>query len=35
VFEHRGEYDSEWSAMRSIAAKIGRLAGNLRDKARS
>ena len=23
VWEHRGEYDSEWAAMESIAAKIG------------
>jgi transposase len=30
VLEHEGQYDSEWSAMRSIAAKIGCTAETLR-----
>jgi hypothetical protein len=31
VFEHREEYDSEWSAMRSIATKIGCTGETLRS----
>ena len=34
VFEHRGEYASEWEAMRSIASKIGCTAETLRKWAR-
>jgi transposase-like protein len=34
VFEHREEYDSEWSAMRSIATKIGCTAETLRSWVR-
>jgi len=30
VLEHEGQYDSEWSAMRSIAEKIGCTAETLR-----
>jgi transposase len=30
VFEHRGEHDSQWAAIRSIAAKIGCKAETLR-----
>lgn len=30
VFEHRGEYASEWEAMGSIASKIGCTAETLR-----
>ncbi len=34
VFEHGGEYDSEWGAMRSIAGKIGCTAETLRKWVR-
>ncbi len=34
VSEHRGEYASEWEAMRSIAAKIGCSAETLRKWVR-
>ena len=34
VLEHREEYDSEWAAMRSIAAKIGCRAETLRKWVR-
>ena len=34
VFEHGGEYASEWEAMRSIAAKIGCSAESLRKWVR-
>ncbi len=34
VFEHRGEYASEWEAMRSIASKIGCTAETLRKWVR-
>jgi len=34
VFEHRGEYGSEWEAMGSIAAKIGCTAETLRKWVR-
>jgi transposase-like protein len=34
VFEHRGEYDSEWEAMVSIAEKIGCSAETLRKWVR-
>ena len=34
VFEHRGEYDSEWEAIGSIAAKIGCSAETLRKWVR-
>ncbi len=34
VFEHGGEYDSEWGAMRSIAEKIGCTAETLRKWVR-
>jgi transposase len=34
VFEHRGEYESEWAAIRSIAGKIGCSAETLRHWVR-
>ena len=34
LFEHRGEYDSEWSALTSIASKIGCTAETLRKWVR-
>jgi transposase-like protein len=34
LFEHRGEYASEWEAMGSIASKIGCTAGTLRKWVR-
>jgi transposase len=34
LFEHRGEYASEWEAMGSIASKIGCTAETLRKWAR-
>ena len=34
LFEHRGEYASEWEAMRSIASKIGCTAETLRKWVR-
>lgn len=34
VFEHRGDYSSEWEAMGSIAAKIGCTAETLRKWVR-
>ena len=34
VFDHRGEYDSEWEAIRSIAEKIGCSAETLRKWVR-
>jgi transposase-like protein len=34
VFEHRGEYASEWEAMRSIGSKIGCTAETLRKWVR-
>ena len=34
VFEHRGEYDSEWEAIGSIAEKIGCTAETLRKWVR-
>lgn len=34
VLEHEGQYDSEWSAMRSIAEKIGCTAETLRGWVR-
>ena len=34
VFEHRGEYGSEWSAMTSMASKIGCTAETLRKWVR-
>jgi len=34
VFEHRGEYDSEWEAIGSIAEKIGCSAETLRKWVR-
>ena len=34
VFEHRGEYGSEWEAMGSIASKIGCTAETLRKWVR-
>jgi transposase len=34
VLEHRGEYDSEWAAMSSIASKIGCTAETLRKWVR-
>jgi transposase len=34
VFDHRGEYASEWEAMRSIAEKIGCTAETLRKWVR-
>lgn len=34
VFEHRGEYPSEWAAMASIASKIGCTAETLRKWVR-
>ncbi len=34
VFEHGGQYDSEWGAMRSIAEKIGCTAETLRKWVR-
>ncbi len=30
VFEHQADYDSQWAALNSIAAKIGRTAETLR-----
>jgi transposase len=34
VFEHQADYDSQWAAMNSIAAKIGCTAETLRKWAR-
>jgi len=34
LFEHRSEYDSEWAALTSIAAKIGCTAETLRKWVR-
>ena len=34
IFEHRGEYDSEWEAIGSIAEKIGCAAETLRKWVR-
>ncbi len=34
VFEHGGQYDSEWGAMRSISGKIGCTAETLRKWVR-
>ena len=34
VFEHQAEYDSQWAAMHSIAAKIGCTAETLRKWVR-
>ncbi len=34
VFEHQGQYDSQWAAMESIAAKIGCTAETLRKWVR-
>jgi transposase-like protein len=34
VFEHRGEHESQWAAMGSIAAKIGCTAETLRKWVR-
>ena len=34
LFEHRGEYASEWEAMRSLASKIGCTAETLRKWVR-
>ncbi len=34
LFEHRGEYASEWEAMRSVAGKIGCTAETLRKWVR-
>ncbi len=34
IFEHRGEYASEWEAMRSISSKIGCTAETLRKWVR-
>ena len=34
VLEHRGEHDSEWAAMNSIASKIGCTAETLRKWVR-
>ena len=34
VFEHQAEYDSQWAAMQSIAAKIGCTAETLRKWVR-
>jgi len=34
VFEHQGKHDSQWSAMASIAAKIGCTAETLRKWVR-
>jgi transposase len=34
VFDHLGEYDSEWAAIRSIATKIGCTAETLRSWVR-
>ena len=34
LFEHRGEYESEWSALTSIASKIGCTAETLRKWVR-
>ena len=34
VFEHQAEYDSQWAAMNSIAAKIGCTAETLRKWVR-
>jgi transposase len=34
VFEHRGEYDSQWAAIRSIAEKFGMTAETLRTWVR-
>lgn len=34
VFEHQGEYESQWSALSSIAAKIGCTAETLRKWVR-
>jgi len=31
VLEHRGEYESEWAAIESVAAKIGSTAATLRS----
>jgi transposase len=34
VFEHRGEYDSQWAAITSIASKFGMTAETLRSWVR-
>lgn len=34
VFEHRGEYESEWAAIRSIAEKFGMSSETLRKYVR-
>jgi len=34
VLEHRGEYESEWAAISSVAAKIGSTAETLRSWVR-
>ena len=34
VLEHRGEYESEWAAIMSVAAKIGSTAETLRSWVR-
>ena len=34
LFEHQGEYDSEWAALKSIASKIGCTAETLRKWVR-
>ena len=34
VLEHRGEHESQWAAMRSIASKIGCSAETLRNWVR-
>jgi transposase len=34
VFEHRGEYDSQWAAITSIAEKLGMTAETLRSWVR-
>ena len=34
VFEHRGEHESQWAAIESIAAKIGCPAATLRGWVR-
>ena len=34
VFEHQGEYDSQWAAMNSIAGKVGCTAETLRKWVR-
>ncbi len=34
LFEHQGEYDSEWAALKSIASKVGCTAETLRKWVR-